>query len=125
MTESGEQRSNPDSARERADGAEADGSGEQRGHNRVGFDSTRISRHPSRPVNDDSPKVVDVGEGGSGDQKVADLGKKPSRIVIGQKRGGIEAKSLGARGGIAGRIGAGGVGGGASAAIRAIGVAGE
>ena len=57
--------------------------------------------------------------------KVADGVEKPRGIVVGEKRGGIEASGAGARQG--GRIdeGAGGVVGAAAAAVGSVGIGGE
>src|SRR5688500_9200276 len=51
-----------------------------------------ISRKGSRGVNDDCPEVIDIGEGRSGHQKVPERGEEFGGIVVGQKRGRIEAK---------------------------------
>jgi hypothetical protein len=49
------------------------------------------------PVNDDGAEVRDVGEGRTGPKKIADAIEKPRGIVVGEKRGGIEAGNLRAR----------------------------
>src|SRR5580692_1217924 len=50
----------------------------------------------SRPVNDDGTEVGHVGECRARDEKVADAVEKPRGIVVGEKRGGIEAGGPGA-----------------------------
>src|SRR5690348_11402751 len=47
------------------------------------------------PVNDDGAEVRDVGERRAGYEQVADRLEKPRRIVVGEKRGGIEAEPFG------------------------------
>src|SRR5690242_2941194 len=48
-------------------------------------------------VNDEGAEVRDVGERRPGYEQVADGVEKPRRIVVGEKRGGIEAEPLGSR----------------------------
>src|SRR3984885_5904687 len=50
----------------------------------------------SWPVNDDGAEVGHVGECRARDEKVADAVEKPRGIVVGEKRGGIEAGGPGA-----------------------------
>jgi hypothetical protein len=50
-----------------------------------------ISREASGGVNEDGPEVINIREGRSGHQKVAERGEKIGGIVVGQKRGRIEA----------------------------------
>ena len=47
------------------------------------------------PVNDDGAEVGDVGERRAGYEQVADGVEKPRGIVVGEKRGGIEAEPFG------------------------------
>src|ERR1700720_2537748 len=46
-------------------------------------------------VNDDGAKVGDVGERRAGYEQIADGVEKPRGIVVGEKRGGIEAEPFG------------------------------
>src|SRR6478609_2698889 len=55
-----------------------------------------ISREASGSVNKDGPEVINIGEGRPGHQKVPQWGEEIGGIVVGQKRGRIEAKSASA-----------------------------
>src|SRR5215472_8842233 len=77
------------------------------------------------PVNDDGAEVGDVGERRTGYEQVADRLEKPRRIVVGEKRGGIEAKVFGPRQGRVVEKGTGRVVRPAPAAVGSIGVGGK
>src|SRR5215204_5772768 len=81
-----------------------------------------FSREDSGRVNEDGPEVINIGEGRSGHQKVPERGEELGGVVVGQKRGRIEAKGAGARrrGTIAESSGR--VGGRAGAAVGAVGI---
>src|SRR5215213_9941862 len=85
----------------------------------------RISRWFHAAVNEDGAEVIDVREGGTRAQETAHTFEEAGGIVVGKKRGRIEAKFLRARKRPSVDIGAGGVGGRAGAAIGPIGVGGE
>src|SRR5207253_2915478 len=82
-------------------------------------------RTNSRAVNDNGTEVGHVGECRTGREQIADGVEKPRGIVVGEKRGGIEASGAGS--GQGGRIdeSAGGVVGAAAAAIGSVGIGGE
>src|SRR5262249_11056447 len=52
----------------------------------------RISLSRSGPVNEDGPEIVDVGPGRPGDEQIPQAREKSGGIVVGKKRGSIEAK---------------------------------
>src|SRR5215831_11365634 len=89
----------------------------------VGSKDARFWRDPSRPVNDDSAEVVYVGECRPWHQEVSQGLKESPRIVLREKRGGIEAASHCACHRFAINQRTGGVTGRPAAAIGAIGVA--
>src|ERR1700741_4952984 len=76
----------------------------------------------SRPVNDDGTEVGHVGECRARDKKVADAVEKPRRIVVGEKRGGIEPGGRGAGKRRRGDEGPGGAVWAAAAAVGAVGI---
>jgi len=80
---------------------------------------------PSRQVNHDGTKVVDVREGRARDQEVAEPGEEPGRIVVGEKVGGIEAERAGAGERRLVHQGAGGIVRPPRAAVGAVGIAGK
>ena len=63
----------------------------------------------SRPLDHDGAEIIDVREGRPGRHKIAERGKKAGRIVVGKKRGRIEAEGAGTGGGVASTRGARGV----------------
>ena len=79
----------------------------------------------SWPVNDDGAEVGHVGECRARDEKVADAVEKPRGIVVGEKRGGIEAGGPGATKRRRVDEGAGRVVGAAAAAVGAVGIGGQ
>src|SRR5437764_13805719 len=83
----------------------------------------RISRWFQPAVNEDGAEVIDVGEGGARAEEMAQAFEKAGGVVVGKKRGRIEAELLGARHGVALHIGAGGIVGRARPTIRAVGIA--
>src|SRR4029077_11492452 len=76
-------------------------------------------------VNDDGAKVGDVGERRAGYEQIADGVEKPRGIVVGEKRGGIEAKPFGPYQGRIVDKGPGRVVRQAPAAVGSIGIGGE
>src|SRR5947209_11998320 len=68
-----------------------------------------ISRRFHRTVNEDGTQVIDVREGGAGAEEIAQRFEKSGGVVVGKKRGRIEAKIARPRGGGPIHIGAGGV----------------
>src|SRR5580700_4200304 len=79
----------------------------------------------SRPVNDDGTEVGDVGECRARDEKVADAVEKPRGIVVGEKRGGIEAGGPGATKRRRVDEGPGRVVGAAATAVGSVGIRGQ
>src|ERR1700761_3830772 len=73
-------------------------------------------------VNDNGAEVGDVGERRAGREQVADTVEKPRGIVVGKKRGRIEAMRLGSPQGRIVDKGPGGVVRAATAAVGAIGI---
>src|SRR4051812_28268375 len=61
------------------------------------FPKGGISREGSGGVNEDGPEVINIGEGRSGHQQIPERGEEWGGIVVGQKRGRIEAKGAAAR----------------------------
>src|SRR4051812_12435660 len=84
-----------------------------------------ISRRFRLAVNEDGAEVIDVREGGTRAQHIAQALEEARGVVVGKKRGRIEAKCLRPGGGLAVHSGAGRVIGRAFAAVRAVGVGGE
>src|SRR5688572_9249270 len=81
-----------------------------------------ISREGSRTVNEDGPEVINIGEGWSGHQKVPERGEEFGGIVVGQKRGRIEAKGARARRSCAIGEGTGRIGRRAGSSIGSVGI---
>src|SRR6185437_4035605 len=107
------------------DNAAPDGDRRQAGHDSYYYRVARLSRDGSSPVNDDGAEVVHIGEGRAGNQQVAQRAEKARGIVVGEKRGRIEAARFGAGDRVAVDDGTGGVGGAAGAAVGAVGVGGD
>ena len=84
-----------------------------------------ISRRFRLAVNEDGAEVIDVREGGTRAKQIAQALEEARGVVVGKKRGRIEAELLGPRHGIALHIGAGGIVGRARPAIRAVSIARE
>src|SRR6476660_6385595 len=84
-----------------------------------------ISRRFHLTVNEDRPEVIDVGEGGARTQEVAQTFEKACGVVVGKKRGRIEAKFPCPRGGLAVHIGSGRILRRTSATIGTISIAGQ
>src|SRR3954454_3942566 len=81
-----------------------------------------ISRRFHPTVNEDGPEVIDVREGGARTQEIAQALEKSCGVVVGKKRGRIEAEFLRPRGGFAVHIRSGGILRRAFAAVGAVGV---
>src|ERR1043165_4674923 len=86
---------------------------------------SRISRVLRRAVNEDGAEVIDVGESGAGAQEVAESFEKSGRVVVGKKRGRMEAELPRACHGVAIGVSPRGVAGRAGPAVGAVGVGGE
>src|SRR5437588_4298426 len=84
-----------------------------------------ISRRFRLAVNEDGAEVIDVREGGTRAKQIAQALEEARGVVVGKKRGRIEAKFAGAGGGLAIHGGDGRIVGRAFAAVGAIGVGGE
>src|SRR6476469_5850171 len=84
-----------------------------------------ISRRFHRAVNEDGTEVIDVGEGGARAEKIVQAREKPGGVVVGKKRGRIEAEFARPRDRDAVHVGAGWVLGRAGAAVGAVGIAGK
>src|SRR5437588_2717708 len=82
-----------------------------------------ISRRFHRTVNEDGTQVIDVGEGGTWAEKIAQRFEKSGGVVVGKKRGRIEAKIARPRGGRTVDVGTRRVLCRPGAAVGAIGVA--
>ena len=63
---------------------------------RPGRPERGISREGSCAVNENGPEIIDIGQGWPGQQKIVELGEKYHGVVVGKKRGRIEAKGAGA-----------------------------
>src|SRR5690348_2639806 len=59
--------------------------------------AARNLRDGSRSVNEDRAEVIDVGAGRAGRQEIAERREKAGGIVVGKKRGRIEAAAPGPR----------------------------
>src|SRR3954468_21020395 len=81
-----------------------------------------ISRRFRLAVNEDGAEVIDVREGGTRAKQIAQALEEARGVVVGKKRGRIEAKFPRPHCGFAVRIGAGRILGRAFAAVRAVGV---
>ena len=79
----------------------------------------------SWPVNDDGAEVGHVGERRAGPEQIADAVEKPRGIVVGEKRGGIEAGGPGALKRRRVDKGAGRVVRAAAAAVGSVGIGGQ
>src|SRR5689334_16189323 len=86
---------------------------------------SRISRRFHLAVNEDGTEVIDVGEGWTGAEKIAQALEEAGGVVVGKKHGRIEAELLCPRGGVSIHICTGGIVSRAPAAVRPIGVASE
>src|SRR3954471_5880356 len=84
-----------------------------------------ISRRFRLAVNEDGAEVIDVREGGTRAKQIAQALEEARGVVVGKKRGRIEAKFAGVGGGLTIRSGARRIVGRAFAAVGAIGVGGE
>src|ERR1051325_1013947 len=84
-----------------------------------------ISRRFHVTVNEDGAEVIDVGEGGARTQQVAQALEEARGVVVGKKRGRIEAKFLGPGDRLAVDDRPGRVIGRAAPAVRTVGVGGK
>src|SRR3954452_20553857 len=84
-----------------------------------------ISRRFRLAVNEDGAEVIDVREGGTRAKQIAQALEEARGVVVGKKRGRIEAKFLRPHCGLAIHSGAGRIVGRAFAAVGSVGIGGQ